>query len=373
MGGRGHLEAADESDLTFLGLLTFTDPLRAGAGDVIGELQRIGVSVRMITGDNRLAAAEVGRHMGLGGTTLLTGAEIAALDDVALAARAREAVIFAETDPVQKERIIAALRASGHVVGYLGDGINDAPALHAADVGISVDSAVDVAKEAAAIVLLEKDLAVLLEGVRQGRRTFANTMKYIYTTMSANFGNMLSVALVAGILPFLPLLASQILLVNFLTDVPAMTVATDEVDPEQLERPQRWDLGQLETFLLRFGALSSGFDLLTFAVLRVGFDAAPPLFRSGWFLESVCTEIVVLLVLRTSRPFYRSRPGRLLLAGTGAVGVVTLLVIYGPAGPLLGLVPLPPAIVLALAAIIIGYVVATELLKARLRQSRPAF
>jgi Mg2+-importing ATPase len=305
---------------------------------------------------------------------VLTGPQVAALDDAALALRARTVGIFAEVDPAQKERIIAALRETGEVVGYLGDGINDAPALRAADVGISVDTAVDVAKEAAAIVLLEKDLGVLLDGVLQGRRTFANTMKYIYTTMSANFGNMLSVAIVAGILPFLPLLAIQILLVNFLTDFPATTVATDEVDPEQLERPQRWDVGQLQGFLLRFGALSSAFDLVTFAVLRLVFEAEAPLFRSGWFLESVATEIAVLLVLRTSRPFYRSRPGRLLLLGTIAVGAVTLAVIYGPAASLIGLVPLTPEILLALAIITVAYVAATEVVKGRLaRRGRPAF
>jgi Mg2+-importing ATPase len=374
VGDRERISGSDESQMTFQGLLTFVDPPRDGAAAVIGELERIGISIRMITGDNRLVAAAVAREVGLAVNQVLTGPQVAALDDAALALRARTVGIFAEVDPAQKERIIAALRETGEVVGYLGDGINDAPALRAADVGISVDTAVDVAKEAAAIVLLEKDLGVLLDGVLQGRRTFANTMKYIYTTMSANFGNMLSVAIVAGILPFLPLLAIQILLVNFLTDFPATTVATDEVDPEQLERPQRWDVGQLQGFLLRFGALSSAFDLVTFAVLRLVFEAEAPLFRSGWFLESVATEIAVLLVLRTSRPFYRSRPGRLLLLGTIAVGAVTLAVIYGPAASLIGLIPLTPEILLALAIITVAYVAATEVVKGRLaRRGRPAF
>jgi Mg2+-importing ATPase len=363
--GGSRLDPADEAGLTFRGFLLFLDPPREDASAVIRELERVGVSVRMITGDNRLAAAEVGRRVGVVSPGLLSGAEIARLDDEELVKAARTVGIFAEVDPAQKERIIGALQTSGEVVGYLGDGINDAPALHAADVGISVDTAVDVAKASAAIVLLEKDLGVLLDGVLQGRRTFTNTLKYVFTTMSANFGNMVSVALVAGILPFLPLLATQILLVNFLTDFPSTTVATDEVDPEQLDRPQRWDVERLQAFLLRFGALSSVFDLLTFAVLRLGFEAGETLFRSGWFLESVATEIVVLLALRTARPFYQSRPGGLLLASTLAVGVLTVGLIYSPLAPLLGLVALPLDVVLALVGITLLYVVATELAKRR--------
>jgi Mg2+-importing ATPase len=361
--GRTRLSLADEAGLTFRGFLTFLDPPRDDARPVIAELERIGVSVRMITGDNRLAAVEVGRRMGLATPGLLTGEQVGELDDESLAAATPGTGIFAEVDPGQKDRIIRAFRRAGHVVGYLGDGINDAPALHASDVGISVDTAVDVAKASAAIVLLDKNLAVLLEGVRQGRRTFANTMKYIFTTMSANFGNMLSVAIVAGLLPFLPLLATQILLVNFLTDFPATTVATDEVDPERVERPQRWDVDRLQLFMLRFGALSSLFDMLTFVVLRVGFAADAATFRSSWFLESVATEIAVLLVLRTERPFYRSRPGWLLVASTVGVGAVTLAIVLSPIGGLLGLGPVSPAILATLLVITLAYVAATEAVK----------
>jgi Mg2+-importing ATPase len=294
---------------------------------------------------------------------VLTGDEVASLADEALAGRVEDATIFAEIDPTQKERIIRALRAGGQVVGYLGDGINDAPALHAADVGISVDTAVDVAKESAAIVLLDKDLRVLLEGVRQGRRTFANTMKYVYTTTSANFGNMLSMAAASAVLPFLPLLADQILLINFLTDFPATTIATDTVDPEQLERPRSWDIRSVRDFMIVFGVVSSAFDFLTFGVLRLGFGADATLFRSGWFLESVVTELAVLLLLRTHRAFYRSRPSRLLVGASAALAAVTLGVLYSPIAGLLGLEPLPPGVLLTLVAITVGYVAATEVAK----------
>jgi Mg2+-importing ATPase len=278
--------------------------------------------------------------------------------------------IFAEVAPDQKERIIRALRATGHVVGYMGDGINDAPALHAADVGISVDSAVDVAKESAAIVLLDKDLRVLLDGVRQGRRTFANTMKYVFTTTSANFGNMVSMAAAAVVLPFLPLLAEQILLINFLTDFPGTTIATDNVDPEQLDQPQTWDIGFVRNFMIVFGIISSAFDFATFAVLRIGFGAGEVAFRSGWFLESVATELAVLFVLRTRRTFFRSRPSRLLVVGSLLVGGLTVLLPYSPLAGLLGLAGPQPALLLALAAITALYVLATEVAKRAFYRSR---
>jgi Mg2+-importing ATPase len=308
--------------------------------------------------------------VGLDPTALISGEEVDRLDDPTLAERAAVTVIFAEIEPLAKERIIRALRTSGAVVGYLGDGINDAPALHAADVGISVDSGVDVAKEAAAIVLLDKDLRVLLDGVRQGRRTFANTMKYVFTTTSANFGNMLSMAVAAAVLPFLPLLASQILLINFLTDFPATTIATDDVDPEQLEAPHSWDIGFVRTFMLVFGGVSSAFDLLTFAVLRLGFAADATLFRSGWFLESVATELVVLFVLRTRRPFFRSRPSRVLVSASLAVGLLTLAIPYSLLAVPLELDGPPPAMLATLVGITIAYVAATEGAKRRFYRSR---
>jgi Mg2+-importing ATPase len=363
LAGRDRLTQADEAGMNFEGFLTFLDPPKPDAAATIADLAASGISVRMVTGDNRLAAAHIGRLVGLDADDVLTGDRIESLSDLELVERAARTAIFAEIEPTQKERIISALRAAGSTVGYLGDGINDAPALHAADVGISVDTAVDVAKESAAIVLLDKDLRVLRDGVRQGRRTFANTMKYVFTTTSANFGNMLSMAGAAALLPYLPLLADQILLINFLTDFPATTIATDRVDPEQLDRPHSWDLGFVRSFMIGFGLVSSAFDFLTFGVLRLGFGADATLFRSGWFLESVATELAVLFVLRTRRPFIRSQPSRLLAAASLGLLVVTLIVLYSPLGALLGLEPLPPAILGALGLITVGYVTATEIAK----------
>jgi P-type Mg2+ transporter len=365
LDGTTKLVAADESNLVFCGFATFLDPPKDGAAATLRDLAVAGISVRMITGDNRLVAAHVGEMVGLDPHALLSGDEIQHLDDAALTAKVGTTIIFAEVEPIAKERIIRALRASGAVVGYLGDGINDAPALHAADVGISVDTAVDVAKEAAAIVLLDKDLGVLLAGVRQGRRTFANTMKYVFTTTSANFGNMLSMAVAAAVLPFLPLLAGQILLINFLTDFPATTIATDEVDAEQLAAPHGWDIGFVRSFMVVFGGISSVFDLATFAVLRLGFSADATLFRSGWFLESVVTELAVMFVLRTRRPFFRSRPSRLLVLSSLGVAGITLAIPYSPLATPLGLSGPPPAVLAALGIITMLYVATTEIAKWR--------
>ena len=361
--GLSSLSMDDERDLEFVGFVVLLDPPKAAAQETIRQLGAAGVSVRMITGDNRLVAAHVGQLVGLGSTAVLAGTDVAAMDDAALAVHVRTTAVFAEIEPLAKERIIRALRAGGDVVGYLGDGINDAPALHAADVGISVDSAVDVAKQAAAIVLLDKDLGVLLDGVREGRRTFANTMKYIFTTISASFGNVLSMAIAAAILPFLPLLASQILLVNFLTDLPSTAIATDTVDPEQLDRPPAWDTGFLRTFMIVFGGLSSLFDMLTFAALRLGFGADEAMFQGGWFIESVLTELAVLFVLRTRRPFFRSRPGTLLAVASGALAIATLAIVYGPAAVPLGLAGPPVGLLVVLVAITALYVVSAEITK----------
>jgi Mg2+-importing ATPase len=359
--GIGEVTADHERQLAFLGLLTFLDPPKAGVDWVIAELAAAGVGLRMITGDNRLAARHVAATVGIDPGRLLVGADIDQLDDQELALAARDVLVFAEVDPLHKERIIQALRSGGAVVGYLGDGINDAGALHLADVGISVDTAVDVAKSAAAIVLLDKDLGVLLEGVRLGRQTFANTLKYVFTTVSANFGNMASMAAASAFLPFLPLLPRQILVLNFLSDIPSTTIAADRVDPEQRQRPQRWDLRFVRDFMVAFGLLSSAFDLLTFAVLLQLFHAGPELFRSGWFVGSTLTELAVLLVLRTRRPALRSRPGTGLLVTSVGVAAVTISLPYVPwlAEPL-ALVPLPATVLGALGVITLSYVVAAE-------------
>lgn len=271
--------------------------------------------------------------------------------------------VFAEIEPSQKERIILALRKAGNTVGFLGDGINDASALHAADVGISVNSAVDVAKEAATIVLIEKDLSVLAAGVREGRKTFANTLKYIYMTTSANFGNMFSMAGAALFLPFLPLLPKQILLNNFLTDFPAMAISTDAVDPELVEKPRRWDIRFIRNFMIVFGVVSSIFDFLTFAALIFILKATPEEFRTGWFVESVMTEVLIILVMRTWNPFYKSMPSRPLLVAMIVVLLVTLSLPYSPLKGILGFTPLPVSSLMLLGLITVLYAGASELTK----------
>jgi Mg2+-importing ATPase len=274
-----------------------------------------------------------------------------------------QAEIFAEVDPNQKEQIVLALKRAGHVVGFLGDGVNDAPAMHAADTSVSVERAVDVAREAADFVLLERDLDVLRGGIEEGRRTFANTLKYLLTTMSANLGNMISMAAASFVLPFLPLLAGQILLNNLLSDVPAVGLADDRVDPELVVRPSTWDIAFIVRFMMIFGVLSSAFDAITFVVLMRVFRVDVPAFRTGWFVESLLTELVIALVVRTRRPWLQSRPGRLLLMSSTVLMAVTLVVPYVPMAAALGFVPLPAAVLAAVVAITVLYVKATELVK----------
>jgi Mg2+-importing ATPase len=353
----------DEQQMTFIGFLLLEDPPKAGALEAIAELRRLGVALKIITGDNRLVAGRLGRHMGVERPTVLTGEELRGLSDTALLQRAGEVDIFAETEPNQKERILAALRKAGNVVGYLGDGINDASALHTADVGISVEGAVDVAKEAADIVLLERDLGVLAQGVRLGRQTFANTLKYVFITTSANFGNMVSMAGASLFLPFLPLLPKQILLNNFLSDVPSMTIATDSVDREQVDRPRRWDIRFIRNFMLVFGLVSSVFDYLTFGALLYWLQATEREFQTGWFIESLMTELFIVLVIRTRGRFHRSRPGRLLLVSTLLVAGTTAFLPYTPLGRLFGFVPLPLPFVIVLLGITGGYLLASEMVK----------
>jgi Mg2+-importing ATPase len=285
------------------------------------------------------------------------------MSDGALLNRVGQVDVFAETEPNQKERLILALRKAGHVVGYMGDGINDASALHAADVGLSVEGAVDVAKQVADIVLLEKNLDVLIEGVREGRITFANTLKYVLMATSANFGNMFSMAGASLLLPFLPLLPKQILLTNLLTDLPEMTIASDNVDAEMLAQPRRWDIGFIRSFMLTFGALSSVFDYLTFGVLLHILHAGTEQFRTGWFVESVLSAALVVLVVRSRQPFFRSRPGPHLLLATFGVVAATLVLPFLPVAPWLGLAPLPLSFLALLALIAVIYIASAELAK----------
>jgi Mg2+-importing ATPase len=365
MGKTLHIDKEQESDMTFLGLLVFTDPVRPGIADTIASLRQLGVSLKIITGDHRLVAAHVSRQVGMDHQRLLTGQDLRLMTDDALLHRVNDIDVFAEVEPNQKDRLILALKRSGSVVGYIGDGINDAPALHAADVGISVESAVDVAKDAADIVLLEKNLAVLTQGVREGRTTFANTLKYVFMATSANFGNMFSMAGASLFLPFLPLLPKQILLTNLLTDIPEMTIATDSVDPELIDRPRRWDIAFIRKFMLTFGLVSSVFDYLTFGALLWILHASPEQFRTGWFVESVISASAIVLVIRTRRPFFSSLPGRYLLLATLTVAGATLLLPYSPVAAPLGLTPMPLSFLLLLAAILAGYVLTAELVKRR--------
>lgn len=357
------IEQSDEAGLTLIGLIVVFDPPRPDAADAVRELAALGVRTAMISGDNALVATYVGRQIGMTEPRVLTGADLEKLDDHAMAQRVTNVDIFAEIDPTQKERIILALRRAGCVVGYLGDGINDAPALRAADVGISVESAVDVAREAADLVLLEKDLGILVDGVCEGRRTFANTMKYVFMATSANFGNMFSMAGASLFLPFLPLLPKQILTANLLTDIPETAIAGDRVDPETIERPRRWDIHLIRKFMLAFGLLSSVFDYATFAVLLLVLQASEESFRTGWLIESVVSAALIVLVIRSRRQFFRTRPARGLLLATLGIVAATLALPYTPLAAPLELRPLPASFLLALGGILALYIAGAELTK----------
>ena len=365
MGEISGIDKGHEATMTLLGLLVFADRPKAGIAGTIAELRQLGVSLKIVTGDHHLVASHVSREIGLNHPRMVTGRDLRGMTDEALRQRVNAVDVFAEVEPNQKDRIILALKKSGNVVGYIGDGINDAPALHTADVGISVDSAVDVAKDAADIVLLEKDLAVLLDGVREGRVTFANTLKYVFMATSANFGNMFSMAGASLFLPFLPLLPKQILLTNLLTDIPEMTIATDRVDHELIDQPRRWDIAFIRKFMIAFGLVSSVFDYLTFGALLWILQASTEEFRTGWFVESVISASAIVLVIRTRRTFFTSRPGRYLVSATVAIAAVTLLIPFLPIARPLGLTPLPPLFLLLLAGIMIGYVITAEVVKRR--------
>jgi Mg2+-importing ATPase len=300
----------------------------------------------------------------------MTGDEVVKINRDALAHRVNGVDIFAEVEPNEKEAIVRALVAAGNVVGYMGDGINDAPALHAADVGVSVDTAVDVAKEAADFVLLERDLDVLANGVTEGRTTFANTMKYVFMATSANFGNMFSMAGASLFMGFLPLLPSQVLLMNLLTDLPELTIATDTVDPEMVDHPRRWDISFIRRFMIVFGLLSSVFDYLTFAALVLllnnsGLTAAnyAMTWRTGWFVESVISASMIVLVIRTKRLFFKSRPSKYLIGMTILVAVVVIVLPYTNLGTWLGFRPFPPYFYPLLLAIMLMYIASAELAK----------
>ena len=363
MGPEVRISKDQEAGMTFSGFLVLFDPPKPNIIETITSLKNLGVSLKVITGDNHLVAANVSQQMGLSNTQILTGPDLNQLSDAALLNRVASVDVFAEIEPNQKERIILALRKAGNVVGYMGDGINDASALHVADVGISVDSAVDVAKDAADIVLLEKNLGVLVDGVREGRTTFANTLKYVFMATSANFGNMFSMAGVSLILPFLPLLPKQILLTNLMTDFPEMTIATDRVDNAMIDHPRRWDIKAIRQFMITFGIVSSVFDFVTFGVLLLVLHATQVQFRTGWFLESVVSASLIVLVIRTRQPFFRSRPGKYLLMATLSIVAVTVILPFTPLAGIFGFSPLPVSFLLLIGVVVLLYVITAELVK----------
>ncbi|MER9371109.1 magnesium-translocating P-type ATPase [Mesorhizobium sp. M0491] len=353
----------DEVGLTFVGFLIFLDPPKAGVKETLAQLARRGIAVKVISGDNRYVAAHLAQAVGLRADRIMTGDDLSKLTKSALFAGVQQTDLFVEIDPNQKERIVEALRTRGHVVGYLGDGINDAPALHEADIGISVDSAVDVAREAADIILLKQDLGVLVRGVDDGRKTFANTMKYISITTSANFGNMISMAVASLFLPFLPLLATQILLNNFLSDIPSLAIASDNVDADQLRRPRHWDIRFVRRFMVSFGLVSSLFDFATFAFLLFFAHASAATFQTGWFVESLLTELAIVLIVRTHQAVWASRPSVLLAVLTFVVAIVSIVLPYVPLAAWFGFVPLPWPVLAGLVAITGLYLVVSEATK----------
>ena len=367
------LKAADEKHLALAGFLVFLDPPKASAAKALQRLDRLGITVKVVTGDNPTVAQRVWSDLGLPETETLTGTELDRLDDDELTARLPATGIFARVNPEQKSRLITAHRTGGGDVAFLGDGVNDAIALHHADVGISVESGSDVAKDAADVVLLDKDLDVLADGVVEGRRTFANTIKYVLMGTSSNFGNMFSAAAASAFLKFLPMLPSQILLNNLLYDASQMAIPTDRVDEEQLARPSHWDVSFIRRFMLFFGPISSLFDFVTFAVMLGVFHAGPALFRSGWFVESLATQTLVIFVVRTRRvPFFQSRPSRTLLAAAISVVVIGAVLPFSPFASTLGFAALPAAFFAALVLMVAGYMTLVDLAKREFYAWTPA-
>jgi P-type Mg2+ transporter len=353
----------DEKDMIFLGFLIFSDPIKKGIVQSIQHLKDKGIALKIITGDNHLVARYLAQQINLPCTDVLTGTDLHNLTSDALKIKIEQVDVFAEILPAQKERIIKALQSVGHSVGYMGDGINDANALKAADVGISISNAVDVAKEAADLVLLDQNIDVIKDGVEEGRRTFMNTLKYIFVTTSANFGNMFSMAIASLILPFFPLLPVQILLNNFLSDLPAITIASDKVDDELVTAPRKWDMAYIWRFMIVFGLLSSIFDFATFGLLLYVFHASPEIFRTAWFMESLLTEILILIIIRTQRPFFKSRPSKYLLSAALATFFACIAIPYLPFAKVFLLYPLPLPILASVLVIVVLYIILSEVSK----------
>jgi Mg2+-importing ATPase len=354
----------DESDMIFLGFVAFIDPPKETARESLKLLRNVGIELKIITGDNELVTRNTCEHLGFEIKSIVFGDVIDQMQDDALSRIVEEANIFVRVTPVQKNRIITALKNNGHVVGFLGDGINDAPSLKTSDVGISVANAVDVAKESADIILSRTSLRVLQEGVLEGRKTFGNTMKYVMMGTSSNFGNMFSCALASMFLPFLPMLPIQILLNNFLYDISELTIPTDNVDPEYIEKPKRWDISSIRKFMVRIGLISSIFDLLTFFVMLTVFNASAPLFQTAWFIESLATQTLVIFVIRTRKtPFYKSKPSKLLAISSLSVVGIALILPTTPLGDLFQFVEPPIAFFIILLGFIGAYILLVEIVK----------
>jgi Mg2+-importing ATPase len=364
---------ADEKDFVYLGYLAFADPILPDVGATIAQLEADGVTFKIITGDSDVAARHACEQVKFDATRIVTGAEIERLDDDALGHVAEEASVFARVSPAQKNRLILALKRRGHVVGFMGDGINDAPSLHSADVGISVMSATDVARAAADVILRRPGLDVLHRGIIEGRRASGNMMKYLLMGTSSNFGNMFSMAAASAFLPFLPMLPTQILLNSFLYDLAQITIPSDNVDREYLSRPRRWDIGTIRNFMIFIGPISSVFDFLTFYVLLHVFHASEPMFHTGWFVESALTQTLVLFVIRTQGNPFTSRPSLPLTLTTLAVVATSALLPWTPLGPMLGFVVLPLRFVAFVAVATLAYLALVQVAKVALGKfTRPA-
>jgi P-type Mg2+ transporter len=356
------ISKADEKDMVFAGFILLQDPVKAGIIETIEALKQLQVNLKIITGDNKNVAKSIALAIGIENPVVLTGSEIFNTSTDALKLLVKRTHIFAEVEPQQKERIILALRKT-YTVAYMGDGINDVTAIHAADVGISVENAVDVAREAADFVLMEKDLSVLVDGIKEGRKTFSNTLKYIYISTGSTFGNMCSVAVASLILPFLPMLPKQILLTNFITDFPYLTVASDNVDEEQLAKPRKWNLKLIRNYMVVFGIHSSVFDIITFLILLYGFKLRESSFQTGWFIESVLSELFILFIIRTHKSFFKSKPANSLFVLSIIGLILTISLPYLPFANDIGLVPLPFKYMVTMLLIVLAYIITADILK----------
>jgi len=352
----------DETEMIFAGFLLMGDPVKIGISDTIKELNKLEVGLKIITGDNKNIARSIGLAIGISEPVVVTGKELASISTEALEVMVKTVHIFAEVEPQQKERIIIALKRN-YTVGYMGDGINDVSAIRAADVGISVSNAVDIAREAADFVLMENNLMVLAEGIKEGRKTFSNTLKYIYISTGSTFGNMCSVAIASLVLPFLPMLPKQILLTNFITDFPYLSVASDSVDITQLKKPGRWNLKLIRNYMFFFGVHSSLFDMITFCILLFILKVSEIEFQTGWFIVSVLSELMILFVVRTHKAFFKSRPGKYLMILSSIAIVVTIVIPYLPIAKTIGLVPMAFKNYAMMLLIVCGYVYSADILK----------